>query len=211
MGISEWSRWCKNSHISNLNRPFSPSLLQNTSRTRTTLVVKHAHWTIPLVVGHPGPEGAVHGDLQVVGAEPVAVCIWVGEETTLDKEDDTRHGHTTGQTSCQFLIEKCAGPHSCCFNLIRRIKADLKCGFNNPFDYWEMRQERMCVVPAASCRGSPQCLVACCWGRRPAAPPLQSSWLGSCWVPAFPQESKGILCGTKPERESPISWKKGQK
>jgi len=50
------------------------------------LVVKHAHRTVALVVGHPGPVGAVHGDLQVVGSEPVSVRVRVGEETTLHKD-----------------------------------------------------------------------------------------------------------------------------
>lgn len=36
------------------------------------------------------------------------------------------------------------------------------------------------VLPAASCQGWPQCLVACYWGQMPAAPPLQSSSLDSC-------------------------------
>lgn len=48
-----------------------------------TLVVRNAHGAISLVVGHPRPEGAVDRDLQVVGPQPVSVCVRVGEETTL--------------------------------------------------------------------------------------------------------------------------------
>lgn len=48
-----------------------------------TLVVGGAHRTITLVVGHAGPVGAVDGELQVVGSQPVPVCVGVGEETTL--------------------------------------------------------------------------------------------------------------------------------
>lgn len=48
-----------------------------------SLVVEHAHGPVSLVVGHTGPEGAVDGQLQVVGSQPVAVCVWVGEQTPL--------------------------------------------------------------------------------------------------------------------------------
>ena len=39
--------------------------------------------TIPLVVHRPGTEGAIDGDLQVVGAEPVPVGVHVREEAAL--------------------------------------------------------------------------------------------------------------------------------
>ena len=58
-----------------------------------------------------------------------------------------------------------------------------------------------CVrLPAASCQDWVRRLVACCWGRRPAAPPRQSSWLGSCWERASPLGSEGTLCGTTPRQ-----------
>lgn len=55
-----------------------------------TLVVKHTHRTITLVVGHTGPEGAVDWDLEVVCSQPVSMCVWVGEETPLDGEKGWR-------------------------------------------------------------------------------------------------------------------------
>lgn len=47
------------------------------------MIVGEAHGTIALVVADPGSEGAVHWDLQVVGAQPVAVGVRVGEEAAL--------------------------------------------------------------------------------------------------------------------------------
>ncbi|KAF2979359.1 hypothetical protein EK904_012526 [Melospiza melodia maxima] len=40
-----------------------------------TLVVRNGHWPIPLVVGHPGSEGTVDRDLQIVGAQAVSVGV----------------------------------------------------------------------------------------------------------------------------------------
>lgn len=57
------------------------------------MVVKHAHWTIALVVGHAGPEGAVDRELQVVGSQAVSMRVWVGEEATL-KRDKAKRGYT---------------------------------------------------------------------------------------------------------------------
>ena len=51
-----------------------------------TLVVRHTHWAVTLVVGHTCPEGTVDGDLQVVGSQPMSVCVWVREETTLERD-----------------------------------------------------------------------------------------------------------------------------
>lgn len=50
------------------------------------MVVKHAHRTIALVVGHAGPEGAVDRELQVVGSQTVSMRVWVGEEATLERD-----------------------------------------------------------------------------------------------------------------------------
>lgn len=55
-------------------------------RQSSTLIVREAHGTIALVVGDPGSEGAVDRDLQVVGAQPVAVGVGVGEEAALLNE-----------------------------------------------------------------------------------------------------------------------------
>ena len=79
------------------NKPVSDSLYsQKHTHTHTpthththphphthTLVVKHAHGAIALVVGHAGPVGTVDGELQVVCSQPVSMCVWVREETTL--------------------------------------------------------------------------------------------------------------------------------
>lgn len=62
-------------------------------------------------------------------------------------------------------------------------------------------KQQVSLSPAASCQDLAQCLVACCWGHRPSAPPLQSSWLGSCWEPFCPLGSEGIPYGTKPKRQ----------
>lgn len=51
--------------------------------TDPTLVVREAHGTIALVVGDPGSVGAVDRDVQVVGTQPVAVGVGVGEEAAL--------------------------------------------------------------------------------------------------------------------------------
>lgn len=66
---------------------------------RLTLVVKHTHGTVTLVVGHAGPEGTVDWELQVVGSQPVSMCVWVGEETSLHK--DMRGDGTWGSLSAQ--------------------------------------------------------------------------------------------------------------
>jgi hypothetical protein len=47
------------------------------------LVVGVAGGTVALVVGHSGAVGAVHRDLQVVGAKTVAVSVGVREQTPL--------------------------------------------------------------------------------------------------------------------------------
>lgn len=59
-----------------------------THRMWGTLVVRHAHGTITLVVGHAGPEGTVDRNLQVVGSQPVSMCVRIGEETTLEKSEE---------------------------------------------------------------------------------------------------------------------------
>lgn len=48
-----------------------------------TLVVKHAHGAIPLIIGNPGPERTVDGDLQVVGPQPMSMGVGVGKESAL--------------------------------------------------------------------------------------------------------------------------------
>lgn len=47
------------------------------------MIVGEAHGTIALVVGDPGSEGTVDRNLQVVGAQTVAVGVGVGEEAAL--------------------------------------------------------------------------------------------------------------------------------
>mmetsp|Transcript_9343 Transcript_9343/g.29469 ORF Transcript_9343/g.29469 Transcript_9343/m.29469 type:complete len:472 (+) Transcript_9343:83-1498(+) len=46
-------------------------------------LVRHSHEAVTLVVAHPRGERAVDGDLHVVGAQPVAVRVRVGEQARL--------------------------------------------------------------------------------------------------------------------------------
>ena len=49
-----------------------------------SLVAINAHGAVSLVVGHSGSEGAVNGDLVIVGSESVSVGVGVGEESALE-------------------------------------------------------------------------------------------------------------------------------
>ena len=51
--------------------------------TYCTLVAVGGHGPIPLVVPALAGVGTVHWDLVVVGAQPVAVGVSIGEQTTL--------------------------------------------------------------------------------------------------------------------------------
>ena len=48
-----------------------------------TLVAVDGHGTVPLVVPGLAGIGTVDRDLVVVGSQPVAVCVCIGEQTTL--------------------------------------------------------------------------------------------------------------------------------
>lgn len=69
--------------------------MQTQVKARFTLVVRHAHGTIALVVGNTSPEGAVDGDLQVVGSQPMSMRVRVGEEATLGRSK-AEHDDTAG-------------------------------------------------------------------------------------------------------------------
>ena len=49
-----------------------------------SLVAIHVHGAVSLVVGHSGSEGAVDGDLVIVGSESMSVGVGVGEESALE-------------------------------------------------------------------------------------------------------------------------------
>lgn len=50
----------------------------------TVLVVGDVHGAITLEVGHPNLVGTVHGDLQIVRSQAMAMGVGVGEEATLE-------------------------------------------------------------------------------------------------------------------------------
>lgn len=50
---------------------------------RPTLIVVHAHGAISLVVGHSSTVGTVHGYLQIVGSQAVAVSVRIGKKASL--------------------------------------------------------------------------------------------------------------------------------
>lgn len=69
----------------------------------TTLVVRNSHWPIPLVVGHPGSEGTIHRDLEVVGAQAVSVGVRIREEASLKHWSQTTINHHLSRTgACQL-------------------------------------------------------------------------------------------------------------
>ena len=138
-----------------------------------TLVVRHAHRTIALVVGYAGSVRAVDWDVEIVGSQPVSMRVRIREETAL--KNNTQH--------CNILPPV---------------------GGTNMQRGWMTKtwgEEQASWSPAASCQDLAQCLVACCWGQRPSAPPLQSSWLGSCWESFCPLGSEGTPYETKPKRQ----------
>lgn len=60
-----------------------PSIMIVKAVFLTTLVVRNSHWPVPLVVGHPGSEGTIHRDLEIVGAQAVPVGVRIREEASL--------------------------------------------------------------------------------------------------------------------------------
>lgn len=82
-----------------------------------TLVVRHAHRTIALVVGHAGSVGAVDWDLQIVGSQSVSMRVGIREETALKKK--AQHLHTTAPDRGTERADDCAGSPDHLQHLVR--------------------------------------------------------------------------------------------
>lgn len=92
VGLVEWvtTRLAVQLHLGELCTEILQLLLRAIGVLALRLVVRRAvkvlrvgHWAIALMIAHLYAVGLVDGDLQVIGAETMAVCIRVREETAL--------------------------------------------------------------------------------------------------------------------------------